>query len=769
MKRRPGQLVPIFISIAVIAFVCFLELLPKVSNRFNFAQRVEWITYDLRMRTIPAKSASANTNLAFVFVSDDSITTVSDGSLGYKYGLYWPRHIYGRMLKELAAENCKAVGFDVLFGELRADHAPVQMPDNSLVDSDEYFAHELRSSPTFLAATPSLVPPELFRTNCLSLADISADKDADGVLRRAKAFSDIHFWHPILKQISREAGFDLNKTEIGQGKLVFHLPGERLVSVDLTSSSQIDVTELVEKITGEKPTEKLPTVQPFETKRVWQLGIVMAAQQLGADLSKAKVEEGLITITGSNTVVKLPIDSRNRFYIDWSLRYDDSRLTVEPIESLLQKQNERAEGKTPESLLTDKLVFVGSTATGNDLTDRGATPLDSDTFLVSAYWNIANSVLNQQFITRTSTEASLALIGGLAIVAALLTWKLRAVAGSICIVLLMAAYTAVTFWAFHRFRLWLPLVLPVCGALLLTYMLLVLWRVLYEQREKRHVKAVFSKMVSPNIVSELLRAEKLSLHGFNGARREITIFFADVRGFTQLTDVNYAKAQEYVKEAELSKAEAEAFFDQQARETLETVNLYLSTIADIIKKHNGTLDKYIGDCVMAFWGAPTSNEQHALYGIRAAIDAQRAIHDLNERRALENEQREKENLERIKTGQRPLDHLPLLALGTGINSGEAIVGLMGSDAHIVSYTVFGREVNLASRLEGVSGRSRIIISEHSFKDLKRDDPKLAATCVELEAVKVKGIADAVKIYEVPWKRVDKIDGKTSPEPEQKKS
>ena len=757
VKGRLAKLVPVFISIAVIGIVCLLELFPRFS--FGFAQRIEWITYDLRMRSIPAKSASANTSLAFVFISDDSITTVSDGSLGYKYGLYWPRHIYGRMLKELAAERCKAVGFDVLFGELRADHAPVPMPDNSLLESDEFFARELKSNPTLLAATPSLVPPDLFRTNCLSLSDISAEKDADGVLRRAKAFSDIHLWHPILSQLAREAGFDLNKIEIHPDKLLFHLPGERLITSELNKEGRLDVADLVQKITGEKPTGPLPVVQPFETRRVWQLGIAMAALQMGADLSKATIETNLITIRGSNTVVKLPVDSRHRFYIDWTLRYDDSRLTVEPIESLLQKQNERAEGKTPESLLTDKLVFVGSTATGNDLTDRGATPLDNDTFLVSAYWNIANSILNHQFITRTSTADSLGLICGMAVIAALLTWKLRAISGTICIFLLMTTYSALAFWVFHRFRLWLPMVLPVFGALFMTYVLLVTWRAFYEQREKRHVKAVFSKMVSPNIVSELLRVEKLSLHGFNGARREITVFFADVRGFTQLTDVNYAKAQEYVREAQLPKDQAEAFFDQQAKDTLETVNLYLSTIADIIKKHNGTLDKYIGDCVMAFWGAPTANEQHALYGVRAAVDAQRAIFELNERRALENEQREKENLERIKTGQRPLDHLPLLALGTGINSGEAIVGLMGSDAHIVSYTVFGREVNLASRLEGVSGRSRIIISENTFRDLKRDDPKLAATCVELEAVKVKGIADAVKIYEVPWKRVDNIDGK----------
>ncbi|HEV2453161.1 MAG TPA: adenylate/guanylate cyclase domain-containing protein, partial [Verrucomicrobiae bacterium] len=94
--------------------------------------------------------------------------------------------------------------------------------------------------------------------------------------------------------------------------------------------------------------------------------------------------------------------------------------------------------------------------------------------------------------------------------------------------------------------------------------------------------------------------------------------------------------------------------------------------------------------------------------------------------------------------------LPILTLGCGINTGVVDVGLMGSETHQYNYTIFGREVNLASRLEGVSGSARIIIGEATYRNLLRDDPPLAATCVELPPVKVKGILDAVKIYEVPW-------------------
>ncbi len=135
---------------------------------------------------------------------------------------------------------------------------------------------------------------------------------------------------------------------------------------------------------------------------------------------------------------------------------------------------------------------------------------------------------------------------------------------------------------------------------------------------------------------------------------------------------------------------------------------------------------------------------------QAAIEAQRAIAGLNERRLAQNPAREIENRARIAAGLPPKPLHVALQLGTGINTGMVTVGLMGSDQHILNYTVFGREVNLASRLEGVSGSGRIIISDTTYNQLLRHAPELAATCTELFPVTVKGIRNAVRIYEVPW-------------------
>jgi adenylate cyclase len=422
-----------------------------------------------------------------------------------------------------------------------------------------------------------------------------------------------------------------------------------------------------------------------------------------------------------------------------------------PIENLLWQDHQRLLGKTNglRDVFRGKLVIVGSAAQGNDLTDRGATPLERDTLLVSKHWNVANSVITGRFIHRASLPLELALIIVSGLITALLTLKLRAVTASLATFLFIVAYTGFTFYAFIEFRLWLPLVLPVLGAMAGEHIGLVTYRVIFEEREQRRVKSIFSKIVAPEIVNELLQAEKLSL---GGAHREITVFFADVRGFTTLTDQMQESVTEFIRINQVNSTSGEKLFEESARETLETVNQYLALVAEAIKKHGGTLDKYIGDCVMAFWNAPIANEQHALNCVLAAIDAQRAIAELNHRRLAKNIEREFENSRRATAGLPPKPMLAALQLGTGINTGYVTTGLMGSEEHGFNYTVFGREVNLASRLEGVSGSGRIIISAATHAHLQRHAPELAARCVELEPVTVKGIRNTIRIYEVPWQQ-----------------
>ncbi len=482
------------------------------------------------------------------------------------------------------------------------------------------------------------------------------------------------------------------------------------------------------------------------------MGIRIAAQELRLDLDHAEVDlpHGRITLLGSNGIQRMiPVDADGYFYIDWRLAVNDSRLASLPMETLLARDRQRLLGETNElsDTFRGKLVIVGSTAQGNDLTDRGATPLQKDTFLVSKHWNIANAVITGQFIRRASLGVELILILFFAALTVFLTLRLRTVLALSAVLMLVLIYVAVGFFAFVEYRCWLPMVFPILGGILLEHVGLVTYRVVFEEREQRRVRSVFSKIVSPGVVDELLQSKKISL---GGARREVTVLFADVRGFTSLTDEMQERAAQFVRDQKLNPAEAEACFDESAHETLSMVNLYLALFADTVIERGGTLDKYIGDCVMAFWNAPTTNEKHALTCVYAAIEAQSAVGALNRKRTAENALREIENRARIANGLFPKPLLPTLQLGTGINTGVVTVGLMGSETHQYNYTVFGREVNLASRLEGVSGSARIIISEATYQQLLRDDPTLAELCMEMPPTMVKGIHVPIKSYEVPW-------------------
>ena len=678
MKLKPFKRAPAILAVFVLTLICGVRLL-----RLDFLERLERMTYDLRVRVALHYPAPAATNLAFVSIEDSSIAAVQSGKvngekLGYHFGLYWPRQVYGRLVEELSAQGAKTVAFDVLFGELRTDHPLVTMANGNFIESDDFFALQMRrAGNVLLAVEPDLVPPDLFLTNALAPGDISTDKDSDGVLRRVRA---------------------------------------------------------------------------FDNQGIWDMGILLAALDLNLDLAHPDLDlaHGRITLYGPKGIQRvIPVDRHGYFYIDWRLKLNDPRLLRAPIENLLLQDRLRLLNRT-NGLRDDfrgRLVVVGSGQSGNNLTDRGATPLEKDTLLVSKHWNVANSVITGQFIRRASLPAEFVLIIFLGALTAFLTWQLRAFSALGGAFLLAAVYVALAFFIFVKFRCWLPLVFPIAGAILVEHVSLIAYRVVFEEREQRRVKSVFSRIVSLDVMNVLLGAEKLSL---GGARREVTIFFADVRGFTTLTDEMHQRVADFIHEHQLDDEAADKCIEESAQETLETVNLYLATVADAVKKHGGTLDKYIGDCVMAFWGAPTPNDRHASDCVLAAIDAQRTIRDLNEKRSAQNNVRETENRARLSAGLPPRPPLRALQLGTGINTGLATVGLMGSDAHILNYTVFGREVNLASRLESVSGSGRIIISDTTYNHLLREDPALASTCVEMFPVTVKGIRDAVRIYEVPW-------------------
>jgi len=764
MKKKNRRLMPFLVALAAMTFTTFLHLIDRYDDDFDLFKRLEWITYDWRAKVAANANPLFSTNIAGVFIDDEALQQLSDGSLGYNFSWPWPRFIHGQLVRELAQQGAIAVGFDVLFIEQHPIEAMTQLLGEENVPSDWFFGREIANAGNVVLAAQTgkpgsgSFPASLFRTNALAVGNILSEPDY-GIVRRAKPFVDYYhrMWHQTIRDAAPAFNLNLDRPTFGEdGSIKFLIQADIEDGADFNWTVPLKPDGSLDLIMLGEDSSPTP-VAPFTLKqeRVWDLGIVLAARALNLDLDQALVKKRKIVLQGADGMRRvIPLDAEGYFYIDWVR--STTQITASNEDTvrdllLFDVDRENPEKKVDwNRAFTHKLVVIGSTGTGNNISDQGSTPLEPNAFLVTKHLNVINSLLTGQFVTPYSSAIQLLFLLLLGAGSATLNWKLRAVPASLMVMALLALYVGAALVAYVSTRYWLPIALPAVSALFV-YGCMVTYRVVFEQREQRHVKAVFSRLVSPNVVHELLQAESLNL---GGARRNVTVFFADVRGFTKMTDMNQAYAEQYVEEHGLSGAEAEACFDRQARDTLETVNVYLATIADMIKSHDGTVDKYMGDCVMAFWGAPTANEKHALYCVQAAIAAQRAMADLNRRRAEENSLREEQNVRRASNGELPLPILPLLALGTGINSGKVTVGLMGSSDHIQNYTVFGREVNLASRLEGVSGHGRIIISESTKLEVEKYDQALADSCRTLAPVTVKGITDPVKIYEVPWRTED---------------
>jgi adenylate cyclase len=283
------------------------------------------------------------------------------------------------------------------------------------------------------------------------------------------------------------------------------------------------------------------------------------------------------------------------------------------------------------------------------------------------------------------------------IIAILLTYLLQrfpttlgtALAGGVFVV-----WVAIAFEMFSR-GVMIDFV-PPAVAFAISYLALTTHRVLTEDAEKEQIKSLFGQFVSPEVVKDL--AADPSKVKLGGEKRELTIFFLDIAHFTNISE------------------------KMDPAELIQFLNRYLSALSDIIFEHHGTIDKYIGDCIMAFWNAPEERKDHRADALLAALDCQRAILELNKKSS-------------------GLPEIP--AARIGINSGLATVGLTGTHKKL-QYTVIGDEVNLASRLEGANKffGSKILVSEATYEGAK---DRVVARC--LGRARVVGKETPIRVYE----------------------
>ncbi|MDR2904356.1 MAG: adenylate/guanylate cyclase domain-containing protein [Helicobacteraceae bacterium] len=343
-----------------------------------------------------------------------------------------------------------------------------------------------------------------------------------------------------------------------------------------------------------------------------------------------------------------------------------------------------------------KFALIGTSAAG--LLDLRATPFENVYPGVEIHANVIDNILMGDFISRPSWAQAVDLL--LILISATLLSVILAYSSAFLTIVVATTYTIAFFFvsyvALFEYGFILNLLIVFITIVSVTIMSLVL-NFFLESRQKELIRAKLVKKLSPNIVKDLLKNPTEALEG---REREITLFFSDIRGFTNLSE-SIGSPKELIK----------------------LLNDYMTPMTDIIMSSGGTLDKFIGDAIMAYWNAPAKTPDHADKAINAAISQIAALQALNEKFRAENR--------------------PMIEIGVGINTGFAIVGEMGSIGR-ADYTAIGDSVNLASRLEGLNKiyGTRIIFSEFTRKKLKGK-----YIIRELDLVRVKGKSEAVAIYE----------------------
>ena len=406
-------------------------------------------------------------------------------------------------------------------------------------------------------------------------------------------------------------------------------------------------------------------------------------------------EEGaLLDYVDFGGKVRAPVDGRGLMTLNYAGQ--DGTFTNWSIADIL-------EGKR-DADLKGKVVLVGATAQGTF--DQRVTPLNKITPGVETHANAVENILSQSFLRRglsvelieIAVAVVLALIFAFLFARVKVTHALPVLAAAAAVVWIASS---AAFWSGYEVFAALPLV--ELGSM---FVLVTVYRYATEERDKRQLRKAFQLYLDPEVMEELLeQPEKLQL---GGDERELTVMFSDIRGFTGISEKLSPTA------------------------LVHLLNEYLSPMTEIVLRRRGTLDKYIGDAVMAFFGAPVHTDQHAAHGCDAALEMIETLTRMREKWRIED------------------PSLPQIEIGIGVNTGRMVVGNMGS-AQRFNYTVMGDDVNLASRLEGLNKEygTHILITGSTLQAARKGlaDPA-AYTVRELDFVQVKGKEEPVRLFEL---------------------
>jgi len=607
------------------------------------------------------------------------VAAIDEASLAELGRWPWPRHRLATLVDRLSAAGARAIGFDVIFDQpettveldaLRAaaDAAPARSAAE-LVRDVAASGDDTRLAAAF-RASKRVVLGEFFE---FGGAPDPALTDADVPEASARVARDANL--SVLRDATRlHASLPALRAAAAGGGHINFFPD------------------------GDGAYRRVPLVVRAGDRLAPALALEVArAAGAGAPL----VSAAAFGVAGVRLGAReLPVDEAGELWI----RFLGPPGTFRRISAA-----DAIAGRLAPDAVAGKIVLVGFAAAGFD---EVSTPFGAVVPGVDVQATVLDGVLTGRALRRPRVlvPVEAALVVGLGGVLGLLLRRQRPVPGACTAAAIAVAYAWTTQRLFVGSGLVLSLVYPLGGVLFCTLGVAV-FRAATEEREKRRVRAAFRHYVNPEVTELLAREPNRLVLG--GERREISILFSDIRGFTTV---------------------AEALAPEALGELL---NEYLGAMTDILFRHAGLLDKYIGDAVMAFWGAPVGVADHAARACRAALDMLDALPALHARWRARG--------------------WPPIAIGIGIDTGDSVVGNFGSRTRF-NYTAMGDHVNLASRLEGLNKvyGTRALVSEAT-----RRAAGDAFVCREVDRVRVKGKERPAVVFELLGRRDDDADGRLS--------
>lgn len=577
----------------------------------------------------------------------------------------WPRTRLAELIDRLAQSGAIVIGFDVLFAE-----------------------RDRLSPPDFAQAFPNLSPAA--RNELLAMpGNDTVFANSIGKNRVVLGISG------VLDEASDSSAGKLPAAKIATlggnvRPFLFNYPGlGPLVDELAQAASGVGLVNVVSETDG--IVRKSPALARVAGRNFLSFAMELLRVATGTPTTLVKLDTNGITgvvLAG----VQLPTDRNGQFWIHFAGHNPKRFISIKDF----------FEGKVPVESIANKIVLVGTTSVG--LYDLKTTPLDPAIPGVEIHAELIESVLSNALLIRPNFSIGLELMVLVSVGLFLIIFvqRLGAVFGVIIGGLIATFFIGLSWYLFSQHKFIIDFAIPMVANFIL-YFCIVIEKYYSEEKSKRAVRLAFAHYISPAMVNKLAESpDKLVL---GGETRNISIMFSDIRQFTKISE-GYAG-------------------DPQALTQL--MNRFLSPLTDEILQTSGTIDKYIGDAIMAFWNAPLDDSDHAEHACLAALRMVDALTELNQQLEVEAKQ----------AGR----NFVALKAGIGINSGECVVGNLGSTQRF-NYSALGDAVNLASRIEGLTKQYgvTILVGESTA----RLAPNLALA--EVDLVRVVGKEIPVRIY-----------------------